>query len=238
MANDQFNIPVQPNERPLETALRAADAVNATPERYEGYFARIKQIEQRIHSYRNTALDIERRREPGFMESVFGIKRARVALKDLIEEESRVGGELFGPHNRFWLSHKGSSVLANSNELGDWYHVREQFDESGRKIGEVTIHFETHPTHINKLHDGRPVAPTIAELETLVHAIELYEEHVRMQLYPFDQEIYDLLAEIDEENFVVPDTVEEMFGKEIVDRVVAQYKASKGIVDGPTSAIR
>jgi hypothetical protein len=41
------------------------------------------------------------------------------------------------------------------------------------------------------------------------------------------------MTEANGDDVVIPDTVEEMFGKEIVARVVAEYKAKKGISDSP-----
>lgn len=231
--NDQFSIPGQPSEHQQalhRQAVHVAGEFQRTPENKEVYyFARIKELEARVHSYRKTALEIEGRREPTFTESLLGGKRSKVTLHGLIDRESYIGGRVYGENIRFWLDHKGSSVLSNGNDIGDWHFVQAHIDQFGTVVGETRLHFETHPAHVHKLHDGRPVQPTIAELETLIHAIELYEEFVRAELYPFDQEIFDLLSEIDEENFVVPDTVEEMFGKEVVARVVEEYKRKKGI---------
>lgn len=238
MVNDQFQFPRQSSERPLQEALRIADSFQYSQERQPEAYRHIKDIEDRIHSYRRTALEIEQRREPGFIEAFFGIKRQKVTLEDLIEKESYIGGKLFGPHDRLWLSHKGATPHATHNNLGDWFHVREHYDTSGRKIGDTTLHFETHPTHLVKLHDGRPIDPMLSELETLTRAIGLYEERIREELYPLDQEIYDLMSESDGEDIVVPNTVEEMFGKETVARVVAEYKAKKGIKDDPQNDYR
>lgn len=230
MANDQFNIPGNLGDKPLQEAMRVADSVQHAPEHMAKMFEyNTKAPEERIYGYRKTALDIEENRKKGLLETLFGIARLRLTLKSLIESESFIGGEPFGPHNRFWLSHKGSSALGWNNNIGDWYHVRETFDSFGRKTAEVTIHFETHPTHIIKLYNGRPVQLTIAELETFVHAVELYEKNIRERLYPLDQEIYDLNTEIDEENPVLPDRAEERSVKEIAARVLAEYKAKKNI---------
>lgn len=233
MANDQFQFPHQSSERPLQEALRIADSFQYSQERQPEAYRHIKDIEDRIHSYRRTALEIEQRREPGFVEAVFGIRRQKVTLEDLIEKESYIGGKLFGPNDRLWLSHKGSTPHAAQNNLGDWYHVREHYDSFGRKQGETVLHFETHPTHLVKLHNAQPIDPMLTELETLSRAIELYEERVREELYPLDQEIFDLMTEANGDDVVIPDTVEEMFGKEIVARVVAEHKAKKGISDSP-----
>lgn len=225
MANDEYQFPRQSGEQPLQEALRIADEFQYSPERQPEAYRFIKDIEDRIHSYRRTAIEIDQKREPGLIESVFGIRRQKVTLTNLIEQEAHIGGQLFGPNDRFWMSHKGTAPHAGHNNLGDWFHVREHVDANNRKTGETTLHFETHPTHLVKLHNGYPIDPVVSELQTLAHAMELYEERVREALYPLDQEIFDLMREAESDAIVIPDTVEEMFGKEIVDRVVAEYKA-------------
>lgn len=241
MANDEFQFPGQSGERPLQEALRIADSFQYSPERHEGVYGRIKAAEDRIHGYRRTALEIDAKQpEQRFLEIMLNGRREKLTLEKLIESETLIGGkpyargEINDPRvakvvDRFWLSHKGSSAMANANHLGDWYHDRQLYDTFGRQLGEVTIHLETHPTHINKIVEGRPVALTIAELEIFIRSVELYEQNIREAMYPFDQEIFDLLEEIDQENFVVPDSVEERFGKEIVARVIEAYRAQKRI---------
>jgi len=241
MANDQFQFPGQSPERPLQSALTNADVFQYSPERQPGVYGRIKASEDRIHGYRRTALEIDAKRpEQSFLEIMLQGRREKLSLEKLIETETLIGGkpyargEITDPRvskvvDRFWLSHKGSSALTNGNELGDWYHDRRAYDSFGRQLSEVTIHLETHPTHINKIVGGRPMALTIAELETFIRAVELYEQNIREELYPFDQEIFDLLEEIDQDNPVIPDSVEERFGKEIVARVLEAYKAQKRI---------
>lgn len=243
MANDEFQFPGQPQERPLESALDIADSIEYSPERQPGAYERIKLSENRIHGYRRTALEIDAKRpEQTFFEIMLQGRRDKLSLEKLIESETLIGGmpyargEITDPRvakvvDRFWLSHKGSSALVNGNDLGDWYHDRRAFDSFGRQLSEVTIHLETHPTHINKIVGGRPVSLTIAELETFIRAVELYEQNIREQLYPFDQEIFDLLEEIDQDNPILPESVEERFGKEIVARVIEAYKAQKRIKD-------
>ena len=230
MASDQFHIPG--HTEPLQEALNIADSYLYSPERQPNVYERLKAAEERIYGYRRTALEIEESRKPRFLDVIMGEKHQRVTLKSLIEAESIIGGKPFGEGNRLWLSPKGSSLLANNN-LGDWYHAQEVRDAFGRKVSETTLHFETHPTHVNKLHEGHPVDVMIDELETFVKAVELYERNIREQLYPFDQEIFDLLEEIDAENFEVPASLEDRFGKEIVARVVEAHKAqqaAKGVV--------
>lgn len=225
MANDQFQLP---GERPLQQALQTADSFQYSPERQPEPYQHIKDIENRIHSYRRTALEIEARRKLSILETILGVRHQKVTLEGLIEQESRIGGELFGPHNRLWLSHKGSTPFSSQNNLGDWYHVQETVDAFGRK-NETTLHFETHPSHITKIHNAQRVDLRITELEILTRAIELYEENVRERLYPFDQEIHDLVAEMDEEASDVREKVEDAFGQEAVARVLAEYRAKKGL---------
>ena len=238
MVNNTFTIP---GEHPLQKALRVADSFLSSPERELNVYGRIKAAEERIHGYRRTALEIDSKRpEQGFFEMLIKGRQERLTLEKLIEKETYIGGLAFSKHgvqdtrvakvvDRFWLSHKGSSVLSNGNHLGDWYHVREHYDAFGRKLEEVTIHLETHPTHINKIVGGRPVELSIAELEVFVRAIELYEQNVREGLYPFDQEIFDLFDEIDKEAIVAPQSLEDQFGKDVVARVAEAFNEYKRI---------
>jgi|GEM_PF-3814920 len=226
MANDQFHLPGQ--HGPLQEALNAADSFQYAQERKPELYKNLEAAAERIHGYRRTALEIESTREPGLIESAFGIKRPKVTLDRLINQETYIGGEAWGEGNRFWLSHKGSSSFSPHSRVDDWYHVRDIYDPAtGRKISETVLHFEVHPTHVNKLSEGRPVPLMVEELETLIRAIELYEQRVRERLYPFDQELFDLLEENDNDTLVVPNALEERFGKEIVERVLEAYKAQR-----------
>lgn len=241
MANDIYSIP---GELPLQKAINAADSFLSSPERQGGVFGRIKAAEERIHGYRRTALEIDgKRADQGFLEVLIKGRREKLTLESLIEKETHVGGMAFSKQgindprvskvvDRFWLSHKGSSILSYGNELGDWYYVREFYDTYGRKIEEMTIHLETHPTHINKIVGGKPVGLSIAELEIFVRAIELYEQNIRQELYPFDQEIFDLFDEIDKENIIAPQSMEEQFGKDVVARVAEAFNEYKRIQAG------
>ncbi len=237
MVNATFTIP---GENPLQKALRTADSF-LNPEREPSVYGRIKATEERIHGYRRTALEIDSKRpDQGFFEMLIKGRQERLTLEKLIEKETYIGGQAFSKSgmydsriakvvDRFWLSHKGSSILSNGNQLGDWYHVREFYDTFGRKLEEVTIHLETHPTHINKIVGGKPVDLSIAELEVFIRAIEMYEQNVRENLYPFDQEIFDLFDEIDQENIVAPQSLEDQFGKDVVARVTEAFNEYKRI---------
>ncbi len=237
MVNATFTIP---GENPFQKALQTADSF-LNPEREPSVYGRIKAAEERIHGYRRTALEIDSKRpEQGFFETLIKGRQERMTLGKLIEKETYIGGQafskcgVFDPRiakvvDRFWLSHKGSSILSNGNHLGDWYHVREFYDTFGRKLEEVTIHLETHPTHINKIVGGKPVDLSIAELEVFIRAIEMYEQSVRENLYPFDQEIFDLFDEIDQENIVAPQSLEDQFGKDVVARVTEAFNEYKRI---------
>lgn len=246
MSKDTFNIP---DNGPLNEALRAADSFQYSPERQPGVYGLIKASEERVHGFRRTELEIQARLpEQGFFDKLKNGTRKKKTLESLIEAETYIGGQFFAQGNiedpriakvvdRFWLSHKGSSALANGNHLGDWYHLRENYDAFGRKLAETTIHLETHPTHINKIVEGVPVELSIAELQVFARAVELYERNVREQLYLFDQEIFDLFEEIDHEHFVPPPSMEDRFGKEVVARVVQalrDYKQINGIEIPPT----
>jgi hypothetical protein len=254
MVNTTFSIP---GELPLQKALRVADSFLNSPERQEGVYGRIKATEERIHGYRRTALEIDSKRpEQGFFETLIKGRQERLTLEKLIEKETYIGGMAFSKQgvqdprvakviDRFWLSHKGSSAVSGGNHLGDWYYVRELYDTFGRKLEEITIHLETHPTHINKIVAGKPVALSIAELEIFIRAIELYEQNIRESLYPLDQEIFDLFDEIDQENIEAPQSLEDQFGKDVVARVAEafnEYKRTKAArtaeLNGQKSAIQ
>lgn len=238
MVNATFSIP---GELPLQRALDAATSFLPSPEREQTVYGRIKQTEERIYGYRRTALEIEAKRpDQGFLEMLVKGRRQKVTLESLIEKETHIGGRAFSKQgitdprvvkvvDRFWLSHKGSGALSHSNDLGDWYYVREMYDSFGRKLEEMTIHLETHATYISKIVSGKPVALSISELEIFIRAIELYEQAIRENLYPFDQEIFDLFDEIDKEHITVPESLEDRFGKDVVARVAEAFNEYKRI---------
>lgn len=200
MANDVFHIPGQMGEQPLQNALRIADSLQYSPEKQSEAYRFIKDTADRIHSYRDAALEADKNRKKGLL-NAFGLVRQDLTIVDLIEAESRVGGKMFGHGHRFWLEHKGSSKHIEKNEVDDWYHTQPIVLQNG-KIGEIAIHFESRPGQFIKLIDGKPYPLTVAELETICKAIPLYEEQILAQLehwYMVDAELHDLQEEIQHE---------------------------------------
>jgi len=99
-------------------------------------------------------------------------------LHDLIEEESKVGGQLFGEGHKFWLDAKPGTVFAN--DVADWYHL--QVNPVNPKHPTV-LRFQTTPNNIHKLYEGREYPPTQQDVQTFVAAVQAYDVAVQ-SLYP------------------------------------------------------
>lgn len=228
MANDTYHIPGS-SEKPLQEALTIADSFQYSPEKQLEPYRFIKDIEEKIYSYRETALALDAKRKQGFLGAI-GLTRQPLTMTDLIEKEAQIGGEIFGKGKgyRLWLDHKGSSPYIHNNDIGDWYHTRPNTDGIS-KDPEITLHFESHPTHFWKLYEGKSYALTVAETETICDAIARYEEAIRV-IYPFDEEIHNLEQEIEEEIIQaqadLPETREQRASREAVEEVIKRYEAS------------
>lgn len=107
------------------------------------------------------------------------VPQRAATLADLIDDESKIGGTLFGPisrgvERRFFL------------DEGDSWFFRETATDptTGRTLYSFTIRYEILPQGVLKSVDGKGhVFITGIELEHLEQAIRLYHQKTEQELY-------------------------------------------------------
>lgn len=193
--NNQFQIP---GSQPLHEALTIADADQYSAERIPAPYQFIKDIEERIYSYREARLEqAHRNGEKIFDRSTLRYRELNVA--DLIEKEAEVAGATFGEGCRFWLDHKGSSAFLGKNNIADWY-LTTPVVLGARKKQDSVFHLVSRPDSFSKLlEDGKEYPMKISEIETVSRAIPLAEDLIREKLYPLDDSLHALEEEIQQE---------------------------------------
>lgn len=179
MANDQFHIPGS-EEQPLHDALRIADSLRYTPETQPETFQFIKDMEHRIHSYRETAVAAQPKK-------AFWLQAIRPFMfvpkspyEKLVEKEGILGGQLFKKQpdalsQRFWY-----------HDNGDWFYESVKM-MNGQKQA-ATIRFQTTASSIHKLVEGVEQPFTAGEAEEFAQLPALYEKQI-LQLYPINATI-------------------------------------------------
>jgi hypothetical protein len=222
MANNQYNIPGQVGEGPLQEALHIADTVRYTPESQPAPFQFLKQIEQDRYTAREATLELNRKKSSSGLS--FGLGR-RVTLEKLMRQESELGGTIFGKEKGFlfWLDHKNTSN-AQQNQIGDWYLAQPQFI-NGKKSLNVT-HYLTTPYTIEKRFAGASYPVSIKETQDFLRAVDASMEVTR-PLYVMEEMLYDLTNEIKEENTPHLSVEEKMANEAIVQQMYANHQQRK-----------
>ena len=185
MANDEYQIPKNYSEPEIRAQLDAIDYIQPSPEREAAPYQGIKDIEARIFSYRKAALAMEKKPKGWLNGLVF--RPQNNTLRDLIDEESKLGGALFGEGHKFWLDTKSNETVFH-NDVTDWYHLQANPADPKHPI---VLRFQTTPHSIHKLYEGREYAPTVQDLEIFVKAVQAYDAAI-LPLYPLDQTINEL----------------------------------------------
>lgn len=101
------------------------------------------------------------------------------SLEKLIDDESKLGGKLFGRTSR------GVSRRFFMDDGNSWFYSETAIDPSTRQqLYNYTIRYEVLPQGILKSVDGRGhVFITGVELQRLKQAIKLYEQHIDKEIY-------------------------------------------------------
>lgn len=190
-SDQQFRIPNAPQPSPASVY----DTPKPSAHNAVFPYAKLKEIEDRIHTYREVALEAAKANgKKIFDRSTFRYRDLTVA--DLIEDEAIIGGEIFGPGFRFWLGHKGDNPYVGRNSIGDWY-ISYVVPGETRKHQERLFHIVTRPTALSKIFDdGKEYPMTITEIETIYKAAPLAEKLIREKKYPLDDALYDLTEEL------------------------------------------
>ncbi len=189
MAHDTYQFP----ESSLGDIRATLDAVQYAPEKQPEPYRVVKDIEEKIYTYRDALLAGQKKPKKWLSGLVYAPQDQ--VLHKLIDKESQLGGAMFGEGHRFWLDNKSSQTPYQST-VGDWFHAQPQ--PAGSKEPAVVLHFQTTPRSIYKLFNGHNYEPTIQELETFVKAVQAYMRAI-LPLYPIDQVLDELEEEIERE---------------------------------------
>lgn len=104
----------------------------------------------------------------------------KLTKRELIQKESRIGGELFGSvpggHHRQFFNLDPSTWV--------WY---EEWTDSKGKPQNRTTRYEVHENGVLKVQDGAPYYYIEGqELDNLLLATNMYYERVAKEIYKFD----------------------------------------------------
>jgi hypothetical protein len=104
----------------------------------------------------------------------------KLTERELIQHESRIGGQLFGPvphgHHRQFFNLDAST----------WVWYEEWSDEKG-KVHSKTTRYEVHENGVLKIQDNAPYYYIEGqELDNLLIATRMYYERVAKDVYNFD----------------------------------------------------
>jgi len=205
MANGQYTIPeafrkpepqpeLQPQPQPNYEAQQAAafsarlDTQQYTPETHLQPFRFIKEIEDRLDSYRYTAIEIAEAKRPWLRSMKSLILAPKPLMAEYIEKESKIGGHLLQKQD-------------TSHELRFWSEGHEWFfgwsDGKDVSIVDSAVHYQVTDSYIQKSYQGRIVPFASGEEEYFTNAVQAYEHAVRHELYPFDDALVELTAKED-----------------------------------------
>lgn len=179
MAKDQYQIPQNYSEPEIRAQI---DAIQLTPEVEPAPYESIKRIEAQVFAYREAALSVEKKQKGWLNGLVFAPHNQ--TIQDLVEHESVAGGQLFGEGHKFWLDAKDNGTVFH-NDVADWYHM--QANPANPKHPTV-LRFQTTPSSIHKLYEGREYALTVQDLETFVTAVQAYNAAI-LPLYSHDNTV-------------------------------------------------
>jgi len=182
-------------------------AVQQTPERLHAPFQFVKDIEELVDSFRETAEAIEQKDGREVKLKYVPITFWRPArpheeiLKEQKDTERLLSIPLFRDKGRYCVHYGGKvNTPYATPDVGHWYI--EEIIDGTLGTGSVT-HIETHPQHIKKFnHDGQRVPVTISDLEVFAPLVYHYV-HAVIEAYPFDRD----RAEVILEDLEIPDDV-------------------------------
>jgi len=101
-----------------------------------------------------------------------------VTLNDLIEEESKIGGTIFG------AIPKGVNRQFFLDETNNWFYTQSVYDQSGRLIDNYTIRYQVLDYGIVKSVDGKNhVLLSGQELKDLQKSVQIYYSKTKKELY-------------------------------------------------------
>ena len=115
------------------------------------------------------------------------LPHGKVTMRELIQHESRIGGQLFGPvpagHHRQFFNLDATTWI--------WY---EEWTENGKQRNKTT-RYEVHENGILKIQDSAPYYYIEGqELDNLLLATQMYYERIAHDVYHFDATTGKMLA--------------------------------------------
>lgn len=175
MDNGQFTIPGTPELSNNEQIRRDVDAIFDGPERQAPSFARYKQVERDIEAMRSSMTEADLPRSVKMRVLELFTSTPRSLEERLIEEESRIGGELFAQDpsvtaQRYWL------------HQGEWFHER-YYDSAAEADSRVVIRYQLTNDSAHKLVKGVEHSFDDGEIQRLLQAIDSYYTRVQRELY-------------------------------------------------------
>lgn len=174
MASDEYQIPNNYSEPEIRAEIDAIEYAQASPENNKTPFQVVKDVEARVFSRRDAALNVNVEKKPKGWLNGLVFQPQNNTIRELIDEESKRGGKLFGEGHRFWLDAKSDKTIFH-NDVADWYHL--QVNPINPKHPTV-LRFQTTPNSFHKLYEGREYTPTPQDIETFVQAVEAYANAV------------------------------------------------------------
>jgi len=201
MADAQFAIPEafrkpEPQPQPEQTyeAQQTAafsaylDSKQYTPETQPQAYHFVKEIEDRIDSYRYTAIEIEEAKRPWLRSLKSLVIAPKPLLSEFIERESIIGGQLL-------------QKVDAAHDLRLWYATKDWFfgwsDGKVVMMVDSAVRYQFTDEQVYKSYQGRPIPFTEGEEARLLSVIPSYEAAVRHILYPFDDALIELNSKSD-----------------------------------------
>jgi hypothetical protein len=116
------------------------------------------------------------------------LPQGKLTERELIQHESRIGGQLFGPipegHHRQFFNLDATT----------WVWYEEWSDDKGKSRSKTT-RYEVHENGILKIQDNAPYYYIEGqELDNLLIATQMYYERVSREVYNFDARTGKMLA--------------------------------------------
>ncbi len=188
MPNDQYKIPETAYASSFDEAHHFRYISRSTPDVRQSPFDFIKKIEDRVDSYRDTALELAvlKKRSWNRMVGPLAVS-SRPALDRLVDQESHIGGQrafkdIAGA--RFWLDKRPERT---EGEARDWC-----FSYPDPLTGElVVLRYQTTSQSIYKLYKGIEYPMTIEEIQNFSRAVAVSVQAIREELYLLDDAIED-----------------------------------------------
>lgn len=120
----------------------------------------------------------------GLIDPLFAVYRP-VEHKDLIDQESTIGGTVFG------VAQKNETIKFYNLDATNWYFYQKKIVDQSAKPSSSTIHYIVYPKAVYKYQPNSEVLYQLLEreeLDSLMLASRMYYERVTKQIYGRDHQ--------------------------------------------------